>query len=237
VPHAEAVRAARTALRRAEQAMLELAQIQVALARVERGLAVDPQWAASFASRWPELAVQPTDRTLLLAMRGALTPMARALAQATHRMHHVQHEQQAALAAPGLEALRAELDAELAELNALAERRTAPMQQTAALGPTLTVVERAVEDLATADPSRASALAEALVSSIAPIVDALQLDLAMPDLPRSEGRSGLEPADPRAAIEGLAAALRERYARARVDDERIQAAYEALNQRLLKRMG
>jgi hypothetical protein len=227
VPLADEIRAARAELRRAELASLELAHIEVALALVSRGLPPDPEWAAGFASRWPELPVLPTDKTLLLAMRGALTPVARGLAAAANRVHHLQHEQRAALDAPELESLRAELDRQLAELGALAERRVAPVQRAAALGPALRGVNRAAAELAGSDPARASALAEALMRSVEPVLAALALDAERPS-----------PSDPPAeAIASLQRSLGALNEQASAEAAEAQAAWEAMNQRLLERMG
>lgn len=228
VPLADDLRAARAALRRAELGTMELAQIEVALASLQRGLPVDPEWADGFAARWPELgSLRPTDRTLLLAVRGALLPVARGLGAAANRLHHLQHEQLAALGAPGLEALRAELEAELAELGALSRRRTVPMQRAAALGPALEGVDRAAAEVELAEPPRARALVDALSESLAPVFAALQLEIELP----ARGP------DPLAEIRALQRALRAVHAEAAALDEETRAAWESLNARLLERMG
>ena len=233
VPLADEIREARRAVDRAQKARLDLAEIEVAIANlaIDPDHAVDPVWAGGFPERWPEYPVVPTDRTLLLAMRNALSSLGEALTPASARLHHLQHEQHTLLAKPENAALRAEIDEQLAVLGALGARRAPLLQRAAALPSVIAMLGSAVGELGGGDEAHAKALIAALVASAAPVFAVLGIDDG--DLVALGG----EGADPAGAVEGIRSALAEQLDRTNADLATVDAEYTALNDRLLGWMG
>lgn len=230
VPFAAEIARARAAVARAQRAGIDLADVDVA---IRRGRDAKPAWWAERAERWPELGGDVS----LAAARALLADAAGAIARSSRDLHDLQHAQRASLATPEHAALKAELDAALAELHAVMARRGPLQQRQAVLGPVTGVLDTVIAELAPEHgPQPPAAQVRSRAASVAPsarvVIELLGLEAELDNVV-----AALTGDEPVPALRRLRATFAANLSAARIGFAEADTRFQALNRALLERMG